>query len=109
MGDNKPALMRAYKATTRGGDDYVQKREFRALLRNLLYFNKCWDLFAAVDSDSDRRMDFGEFQSSIGQLGINPSSTKAREEFDFMDQNGGGMVLFSEFCKWVAERQLPLE
>lgn len=107
--DNKPALMRAYKATTRGGDDYVQKHEFRALLRNLLYFSKVWALFEVADSDDDRRMDFGEFQVAYPKLGIQLTQGSAKEEFEFMDRNGGGFVLFNEFCRWVAEKRCPLE
>jgi len=107
--NNKPALMRAYKATTRGGDAYVQKHEFRGLLRNLLYFNKVWSLYEIADSDDDRRMTFQEFKTVYPKLGINITAATARDEFDFMDRNGGGMVLFDEFCRWVAEKKCPLE
>ena len=48
--NNKPALMRAYKRTISragggDGDDWVETREFAALLRNIYYFNKLWDTF----------------------------------------------------------------
>jgi len=107
--NNKPALMRAYKATIRGGDSYVHKGEFKHLLRNLLYFNKAWAIFAGLDTDSDRRLDFTEFRNAGAQLGLRLPPAEAREEFDFIDTNGGGMVLFDEFCKWVASKKLPID
>ena len=34
------------------GDSWVEKDEFKALLRNLLFFNKTWDVFAEMDSNA---------------------------------------------------------
>ena len=58
--NHKPALMRAYKyATSRAGggdgDAYIERKEFKALLSNLFYFNKLFLVFDAIDSGSDRR------------------------------------------------------
>lgn len=41
--NNKPALLRAYRKTTKmdgNGDAFVQPREFPMLLQNIYYFNK---------------------------------------------------------------------
>ena len=38
-------------------------------------------------------------------LGIDLSEDEAEEEFEIIDENGGGVVLFDEFCKWLAHRQ----
>ena len=62
--NHKPALMRAYKyATSRAGggdgDAYIERKEFKALLSNLFYFNKLFLVFDAVDSGSDRRFVVG--------------------------------------------------
>jgi len=107
--DNKPALMRAYKATTRAGDSYVQKHEFIKLLRNLVYFNKLWGEYDMIDADNDRRLTFAEFQKGASRLQIMMSLSDAKDEFDFMDENGGGMILFDEFCKWAAGKKLPVD
>jgi Ca2+-binding EF-hand superfamily protein len=101
--NNKPALMRAYKRTTSkagggDGDDWVEKREFAALLRNIYYFNKLWDAFEDVDSDHDRRIDAKEFHEGCQKLGSQMSFEEAEAEFNKMDRNGGGQVLFDEFC-----------
>lgn len=60
--NHKPALMRAFQATLKGGmlrckafrqmqgngDEWVQKHEFKMLLGNLFYFNKLFWLFDQV-------------------------------------------------------------
>merc|ERR1711920_366926 len=64
--NHKPALMRAYKAAIKGGgDDWVQKKEFKALLGYMFYFNKIFWLFENVDGDQDRRMNYDEFNKCL--------------------------------------------
>merc|ERR1712113_164602 len=106
--NHKPALMRAYKKTIRegNGDDWVQKKEFKPLLGALFYFNKLFWLFNEVDGD-DRRMDFGEFKKCIGLAGIRMSETDCRKEFAQIDRNGGGIILFDEFCHWFTTKSCP--
>jgi hypothetical protein len=91
--------MRAYKFTIAAasggdGDDWVEEPEFPALLVNLFYFTKLWAVFTKMDADGDRRVTFAEFQRNLGALGVTLSQAEARAEFDTMDINGGGMVLF---------------
>merc|ERR1719454_2433897 len=70
--NHKPALMRAYKKTIKDGDgdDWVEKKEFKMLLGNLLYFNKLFWLFDAVDEDKDRRMTYQEFKICLFSAGL---------------------------------------
>merc|ERR1712228_947333 len=86
--NHKPALMRAYKKTIRegNGDDWVQKKEFKALLGSLFYFNKIFWIFNETDGD-DRRM--------------------TQPEFRKIDKNGGGIILFDEFCQWMTMQSCP--
>merc|ERR550537_211380 len=82
--NNKPALMRAYKKTILkdgDGDDWVEKKEFHALLLNIFWFNKLWQIFDAVDGD-DRRIDANEFIRGMGQLGLQLSQQEATAEFN---------------------------
>jgi len=106
--NHKPALMRAYKRTIRegNGDDWVQKKEFKPLLGALFYFNKIFWLFNEVDGD-DRRVDFGEFKKCIGLAGIRMSEMDSRKEFSQIDRNGGGIILFDEFCHWFTTKSCP--
>jgi len=109
--DNKPALMRAYHASSRRGDrgdGFVHKHDCCKLLRNVLYFNKCWTTFETADADHDHRMTLQEFQGGAAKMGLTMSSSELLDEFNFMDENNGGKILFDEFCKWVGEKKMPL-
>jgi len=107
--NNKPALMRAYKKTTlRGeqGDAWVHKDEFADLLLNLFWFNKLFMIFSEIGG-GDRRMDLGEFQRGLAQLGLQLTGPEVQQEFKKMDTNGGGQVLFVEFCGYIRNRVSP--
>eukprot|EP00928_Gymnodinium_smaydae_P026816 TRINITY_DN20944_c0_g1_i4.p1 TRINITY_DN20944_c0_g1~~TRINITY_DN20944_c0_g1_i4.p1 ORF type:complete len:1624 (-),score=312.37 TRINITY_DN20944_c0_g1_i4:138-4550(-) len=108
--NNKPALMRAYKKTILkdgDGDDWVEKKEFHALLLNIFWFNKIWVIFDEMDTGRDRRLDFGEFQTGMSKLGLSLNAQEAQEEFAKIDSNRGGQVLFVEFCAYVRQRVNP--
>ena len=102
--NSKPALMRAYKKTTLkdgNGDDWVQRREFIKLLRNLFYFNRVYLVFDEIDTDDDRRIDLTEFKTGFDKLKM--ENHDAETVFSEIDRNGGGYILFNEFCSWFAK------
>jgi hypothetical protein len=104
--------MRAYKKTTLvdgDGDSWLERHEFPALLPNLLYFTKLFVAFDAVDSGGDRRMDVSEFQAGLEHVGLRLTDADAQAEFQAMDTDGGGQVLFDEFCAWAARRRMPVD
>merc|ERR1712072_1485283 len=109
--NHKPALMRAYKATiiAGNGDDWVQKKEFKQLLANLIYFNKLFWLFDAADTSDtrygDRRITLGEFGWMMSNLGETMHPQDLKQEFSKVDRNGGGFILFDEFCVYVSQRK----
>jgi len=107
--NHKPALMRAYKKTIKegNGDDWVQKKEFKSLLANLFYFNKIFWVFDQVDNDHDRRLDFHEFKQCLSLCGTPMHEAQARQEFQKVDRNGGGIILFDEFCLYFASKECP--
>jgi Ca2+-binding EF-hand superfamily protein len=107
--NSKPALMRAYKKTTLldgNGDDWVQKPEFHALLLNMFWFGKLFQIFDNMNGD-DRRMDINEFKAGLSQIGVSLSDSEATDEFKKIDANGGGQVLFVEFCAYIRHRVNP--
>merc|ERR1719235_1760310 len=106
--NHKPALMRAYKATIKTGndDDWVQKKEFKTLLANLFYFNKIYWVFDQADGD-DRRLTFDEFKKCLTLCGSSMAEADAKREFQSVDKNGGGIVLFDEFCAWFTSKKCP--
>ena len=109
--NNKKALMRAYKQTCLmdggDGDAWVEPEEFPQLLLNLFYFNKLYAAFIDIDKDFDRRLDFNEFRKGAKKLGLRLKKKEAIEEFKSMDANGGGVVLFDEFCVWYTKKIDP--
>jgi Ca2+-binding EF-hand superfamily protein len=109
--NHKPALMRAYKATIHGagnsGDDWVHKKTFKALLANLFYFNKIFWVYDNVDADKDRRMNLQEFKQCLVVCGDPMPDAQARQEFQKVDKNGGGIILFDEFCKYFTQKKCP--
>lgn len=118
--NNKPALMRAYKKTIlhdehdigwcdnkQASDDWVQKREFHALLLNIFWFNRLWAVFDDLDTSDDRRIDCTEFTNGLAHIGLHLSGAEALTEFSQVDMDGRGMVLFVEFCAYVRKRLNP--
>jgi len=110
--NHKPALMRAYKRTIQDGhddDEFCHKKDFKALLGNIFYFNKLFWLFDSVDdSDAkDRRMTAQEFKICLVNAGMKVNETRANQYFKEIDKNGGGFILFDEFCAWFAQKSCP--
>jgi len=112
--NHKPALMRAYKKTLKDGEalgiedsSWVEKKEFKSLLANLVYFNKLFWLFDASDEEKDRRMTLAEFKICLVTAGVKMAASRAEQEFKKIDANGGGKVLFDEFCAWFAKKECP--
>jgi len=107
--NHKPALIRAQKATLAQGNkkDWVEKKEFKFLVTNLFYYNKLFWLFDQADAGKDHRMDFKEFQWCLSMCGLRLSPTKAKAEFDKVDADRGGQILFDEFCQYFVSKKCP--
>jgi len=99
--NNKPALLRAYKFADADGSGLISKREFCLLLRSLFFFNELWAKFERIDTSNDRRVDLGEFARGAALIGLDLTPGEARATFDEIDTNGGGAILFNEFCAYV--------
>ena len=104
--DHKPALMRAYKAADESGDGWIGPREFRQLLRYLVYFNQLWDDFEAMDVNHERRITVDSFLAGCKAIGLGISPSEAAAQFKEMDLDGSGVVLFEEFCTFCAKKHL---
>ena len=115
--DTKPVLLRAFNAANKKtasrrkhDDDYVTKSEYRYLLKFMRVYYEYWVAFALVDTDDDRRIDYHEFMAAKDKLaawGIDMSDPDAR--WNEADSNGGGKILFGEFCDWAIKWSLDLE
>ena len=99
--DDKQALLRAYKFADQDGSGFITKNEFATLVRSLAYFKALAEEFREVDASGDRRIDFDEFLAGAPRMGLNLGEAEARAIFDKMDADGGGLVLFEEFCAFI--------
>ena len=115
--DMKPVLMRAFmaaknkvKSKSKHGDDYVTKGEFRWLLKFLRMYFELWVAFDRIDTSGDRRVSYSEFCAAIPDLerwNIDMSNPEA--QWKVADRDGGGMILFIEFCSWAIKNNLDLD
>ena len=60
-----------------------------------------------MDADNDRRLNLEEFQSSCNVLGMTMTPDQSENVFNQVDKNGGGIILFDEFCAWYVEHNEP--
>ena len=97
--NNKKAIMAAYKAADRTCDGFVSRNEFGYFLQFIVYYNNLWAFFSALDEDADRRVSKQEFLKTAPKLDL---GRDANVVFAEIDKNGGGFVLFDEFCHWMA-------
>jgi len=114
-----PAINRAFhharkisKKESEHGDDYIEFCEFRIFLYMLRQMFEYYQAFDRLDTEDDRRVSREEFTS--------PAMKEALEkwvgpiddldaEFDAIDANGGGQILFNEFVDWAMEKNLDIE
>lgn len=116
--DAKPVLLRAFnaakgansaKSKSKVGDDYVEFLEFRLLLVYVRQYFEIWQMFDQVDTSDDRRVDFEEFKKALPLIeswGVKISDP--RKEFDNIDRDHGGKILFEEFSDWALKKNLDL-
>merc|ERR1719225_420656 len=94
------------------GDDYIEFREFRLLLQTLRQFFEYYQAFDRVDTGDDDRISKEEFTSDAlkGAMEKWVGPVEDMEgEFDSIDTNGGGQILFNEFIDWALARDLDIE
>ena len=115
--DCKRAIMRAFQAAksavktnSKHGADYIERCEFRLLLQYLRQYFEYYQAFARIDTGDDNRVNLEEFikakpiiEKWVGKI------PDAAAEFQKIDKNGGGEVLFDEFCEWAIRKNLDLE
>ncbi|XP_075247984.1 flagellar calcium-binding protein-like [Convolutriloba macropyga] len=112
--DSKPAIMKAYQIAKEigasGNDAYIEFNEFRMFLVNLRKYFEYYVAFRRVDTSSDKRIELIEFTNAIGQLEDWVGKIDDPEsEFKSIDKNGGGYILFDEFCDWAMKKDLDLD
>ena len=102
-------------------DDFVSIEEFRFFCAYLCIYAAMSDAFSRVDGggagrdkNDDRRIDLKEFEAGFKGLddygfvalsGVT-SKKEAKALFDAIDDNGGGIVLMDEWCKYIKAAEI---
>ncbi|KAH9893851.1 flagellar calcium-binding protein-like protein TB-44A [Xylariomycetidae sp. FL2044] len=114
-GNNNNTTTSSSKKHSGGGgnddDDYIERSEFRLLLLYLGRYFELYRAFARLDAGDDGRVDRAEFARARplveGWVGVPLEDYEG--EFDRIDRNGGGQILFGEFAEWAIGKSLDLE
>jgi hypothetical protein len=108
-------MLRAFNAakdkckSKRSRDDYVERNEYKWLLQYLKQYYEYWVAFDQIDLDSDRRITKKEFEFALPILskwGIKTSNPDSL--WRQADANGGGVLLFDEFCDWAIKQNFKI-
>ena len=113
----KKPIMRAfqaaktkYKAKSKYSDDYIEWMEFRIFLVYLRQYFEYWVMFERVDASGDHKISLDEFKKAIPTMkkwGV--VITDPVKEFKKIAKNGGGSIMFDEFCTYAIQKNLDLE
>jgi len=108
MADNKAkmGIMRAYKWTLKkeqlsNNDDFIQAREFPALLKNLYFFSTLQREFEKADENNDKQVSKEEFKTYLTNMGFTMSESDLEAEFTKLDADGSraaGPLEFYGYC-----------
>merc|ERR1711879_411996 len=113
----KPAVKMAYKVArehdktdSKFEKGFVDKGEFRILLVSVRRFIELYAAFDTLDSSNDNRIDLDEFKAGVAHMknwGVEVTDPVA--EFKTVDHDGGGKILFNEFCHWALNKGLDYD
>ena len=104
------AAKTAVKSSSKYGDDYVGWLEFRIILVYLRQYFEYYVMFCRIDTSDDFKINLDEFKKAVPTL--NKWGVKIDDpvkEFNKIDTNHGGAILFDEFCSYAIKKNLDLE
>ena len=104
------AAKTAVKSSSKYGDDYVGWLEFRIILVYLRQYFEYYVMFCRIDTSDDFKINLDEFKKAVPTL--NKWGVKIDDpvkEFNKIDTNHGGVILFDEFCSYAIKKNLDLE
>jgi Ca2+-binding EF-hand superfamily protein len=104
------AAKTAVKSSSKYGDDYVGWLEFRIILVYLRQYFEYYVMFCRIDTSDDFKINLEEFKKAVPTL--NKWGVKIDDpvkEFNKIDTNHGGAILFDEFCSYAIKKNLDLE
>lgn len=104
--NNKPVILRAYKAADRNGTGFISRKEFKLCVDYLTLFHNLYTKFQRADTNGDRRLSRAEFKNAVTNFIELRKMDDPDEIFDRLDSNKGGYILFDEFCAWFVGEKI---
>merc|ERR1711924_279492 len=81
-------------------DGFIHKNEFKHFLKYCFLYNELFTVFL-VDAEGDRRVSLEEFKTEVPKFVEGATPEQLEKVFKVIDKNGGGQILFDEFCQYV--------
>lgn len=80
------------------------------MLSYLRQYYEYWIAFDRIDTNDDRRITIDEFRKALTIMARwNLKIQNPDQVFKQIDKNGGGYILFDEFCQWAIKQNLDLD
>lgn len=68
-----------------------------------------YEQFDRIDTNDDKRISLEEFKLGHKLAGIAVSDREVEKEYRIIDSNCGGIILFDEYCMYMAKKYAPKE
>ena len=115
--DRQPVFMRSYHAVQVTEAGQIGRKEFRRLLKYVIYFNSNWATFEDIAESTRASGSLGveEFRTAASRLGVKVTRARSLEShFKALtagpaggrNARQGGRIRFDAFCRWCAERHI---
>merc|ERR1712168_1457204 len=95
------------------GPEFLEFREFRLFLQTLRQYFEYFQAFSRIDTGDDSRVSKEEFCSDANKEAMNKYIKDPIEdfeaEFDKIDENKGGQILFKEFIQFALDKNLDID
>ena len=113
----KKVLIRAFnsakdkvKGKKKQSGDHIEWLEFRYILIYLRQYLEYYAMFCRLDTSDDFKINLDEFKQGIPIMekwGVKINNPK--EEFEKIDKNKSGSIMFEEFAEYAIKKNLDLE
>jgi hypothetical protein len=101
------------KSATKSGissnNNYIELSEFRFFLLSLRQYLEYYVAFTRIDNNSSHRITLDEFKKAQENIEKWVGSITPEDEFNTLDKNGDGYILFDEFINWAINKSLDIE
>jgi hypothetical protein len=108
----KQAVLQTLKLENGQIAEYIKRDTFPALLVNFVACMRAWIMFDSMNQTEehvglkDKRIEFNEFRDGLMKLSHTITADIVQSEWNAVDSDGKGMVLFNEFSNWYQAKHI---